>query len=573
MNFVLKDGPENDVASEFIVRQTEGSFNLSNTFLSYGMKKGTWNGYGYFQYKRGNEWRPNSDYDLYSAGFNLRKYLSEKAYLRFEFTKQYYLAHQSGGLTDDEFQEDPEQSKRARNWFKVDWNLAAASLNYEFSPQTKLKTQFFGLIASREALGVLGNISRPDNFNEERNLITDRFKNFGNETRVLHFYNKKNNPWALLLGVRYYQGSDLSEQGAADATNRPNFTFTSTPDSRFEFPSRNVALFAENIFRINKKLSITPGVRWEYIHTKADGTFNEEIFDLAGNPVFDTTFTTLKNSERSFLIGGVGVNYNWKKQAAIYANFSQNYRSINFVDMQIQNSNFRIDPDLKDETGFNIDLGVRGAVSNKINYDVSGFILSYDNRIGEINQVDENTLIPFRLRTNVSEALIRGIEAVVEVDWWRMLVSDTSQFSFRTFANVAFIDARYVDTEQSAFQDKLVESVPPVNLKTGATVAYKNFSITYQYSYVQEHFSDATNAGKDINGNIINIPNAVIGVIPSYSVMDLSLKWSFKKFRFETGINNLTNQIYFTRRATGYPGPGIIPSSIRSYYFTLQFRV
>ena len=46
-----------------------------------------------------------------------------------------------------------------------------------------------------------------------------------------------------------------------------------------------------------------------------------------------------------------------------------------------------------------------------------------------------------------------------------------------------------------------------------------------------------------------------------------------KKIKIETGINNLTNTYYFTRRATGYPGPGIIPSPPRNTYITLQIRL
>ena len=48
--------------------------------------------------------------------------------------------------------------------------------------------------------------------------------------------------------------------------------------------------------------------------------------------------------------------------------------------------------------------------------------------------------------------------------------------------------------------------------------------------------------------------------------------YSFKNFKIESGINNLMNTSYFTRRATSYPGPGIIPSESRSFYTTLQVK-
>jgi Fe(3+) dicitrate transport protein len=576
LNFVLHDGPtSSDKQFEVVARQTLGSFDLNNTFLSVGFNKNNWKGYGYFQHKVGNDWRPNSNFEVFSGSLNVGKYLSEKTFVNVEFTKMSYLAHQPGGLTDKEFYLTPYQSKRERNWFQVDWNLAAFSVLHEFSSNTRVKTQFFGLNASRKALGVLGNISRPDVTSDFRDLITGEFKNVGNETRFLHIYEVGSNPWAFLIGSRVYKGYNRSRQGEADTTNLPHFTynnFNQTKGADYEFPSTNISLFTENIFRIGNHFSITPGVRFESISTNAEGSYKDVIFDLAGNVVFDTTFFEKKSNNRSFFIGGIGLNYKFNDTVDVYANFSQNYKSINFSDMQIQNKNFKIDPNLQDETGYNIDLGVRGVITNKLNYDISGYVLLYDNRIGDVDAVDEQTFIPYRYRTNVSKALIRGVEAMVELDWWKILFSDSSKISFRTFVNVAYTDARYIESQKTAFKNKLVESVPPFNIKTGATFGYKKFSITYQYTFVQEHYSDATNAGKNANGKLVFVPSAIIGVIPSYQVMDLSMKYEIQQLRFETGVNNLSNEMYFTRRAVAYPGPGIIPSPIRNFYFTIQFK-
>src|SRR5690606_8408035 len=109
--------------------------------------------------------------------------------------------------------------------------------------------------------------------------------------------------------------------------------------------------------------------------------------------------------------------------------------------------------------------------------------------------------------------------------------------------------------------------------KTGVTFGTKQFAISYQYTFVQEHYTDATNAGKAADGSLVFVPTAIIGTIPSYSVMDLSFRYTYNILQFEFGVNNLTNTFYFTRRATGYPGPGIIPSTVRNYYFTLQVKI
>ena len=94
---------------------------------------------------------------------------------------------------------------------------------------------------------------------------------------------------------------------------------------------------------------------------------------------------------------------------------------------------------------------------------------------------------------------------------------------------------------------------------------YKNLLINFQYSYLSKQFTDSSNAE---SGNL----SGVIGQIPSYGLADLSMSYKLNKMKFETGLNNIFNKEYFTRRATGYPGPGIIPSPPRNFYLTIQYK-
>ena len=50
------------------------------------------------------------------------------------------------------------------------------------------------------------------------------------------------------------------------------------------------------------------------------------------------------------------------------------------------------------------------------------------------------------------------------------------------------------------------------------------------------------------------------------------MNYKFGQIKLETGVNNILNNLYFTRRSTGYPGPGIIPSPPRNYYLTIQYK-
>ena len=570
INFKLKDGNPNKKI-ETTIRHSVGSFQLNNTFLSVGGKNKNWTYYIYGNYKFGNDWRENSNFNLKNGYLKLTNHFNEMGNISLELTKMNYLAKQPGGLTDLLFEINTDTSLRTRNWFKIDWNLAAINFNYEFSSSTKINSRSFGLIASRESLGYLDQINRIDPM-LERNLILGQFKNIGNETRLIHLYEKKKLPWAFLIGTRIYKGNSIGIQGDASNGSDANFEFINSQnnissdfiESNYNFPSYNFSLFAEHIFNISKKLSITPGLRYEYINTSSNGNYRIEYPDLAGNIIFDTIINENRNNNRSFLLSGVGLNYKINMDIEFYTNISENYRSVNFADMQIRNPNFKIDPILKDERGFNSDIGIRGTIKNILYFDASLYYLYYNNRIGTTLETDTNLFNTFQYRTNISKSRTLGIESVLEINWTN-LHKENLLHKISTFFNFAYNNAQYISSDEPAFFGKKVEMVPPIIFKSGINYSYKDFSISYQFSYNKEQYSDATNATFQ--------NNAVVGIIPTYSIMDLSIQYKYKQFQIESGINNLTNEKYFTRRAVGYPGPGIIPSMPRNFYLCMQIKV
>ena len=483
----------------------------------------------------------------------------------------YYLAQQAGGLTDKLFNSNPDTSVRSRNWFRVNWNLGAITLNHKFNSNLRLSSKTFGLLAKRESLGYLDEINRIDPM-EERNLIFGEFQNIGNETRIIKTIYLLNNP-GLVSGIRVYRGYSNSIQGNANDGYGPDFNFIDLNGansseyvaSDYQFPSFNLSIFAEHIFNLNKKFSITPGIRYEYIETNALGEYRETQYDLAENTIFDTLISSIKNNNRGFIIAGIGLNYKVNDEIEIYQNISQNYRSIHFTEMQIVNPNFKIDPNLQDETGFNSDIGFRGKISKAFFFDFSLFGMYYNNRIGTTLEVDSALFKTYQYRTNISASRTYGIEFVGEINWLKLILKNEIKSKLTTFVNFSYNNAKYIKSKEEAFQNKDVELVPPIVIKSGISYSKKAFSISFQYSYTQEHYSDATNSTHQAN--------AVNGLIPSYMVFDFSSRYKINRFQFEFGINNLSNSSYFTRRAISYPGPGIIPSAPRNFYFTVQFEI
>lgn len=568
LNFVFKDGPQNEFV-EFNSNQTAGSHGLLTSFNSLGGSKGDVNYYGFYQYKQSDGWRPNSGLDQHTGYASVEYEVTPKFTINPEYTHMYYLAQQPGGLTDAQFREDPSQSNRERNWFRVNWNLFALKADYRFSSKTRLNTRFFGLKAGRDAVGNLERIDRLD-FGGPRNLLKDDFRNWGNETRLIHRYPMRDQISVFLVGTRFYNGFTHRRQGKGSDGSGPDFRYLS-PDnltgSDFDLPSRNRSVFVENIFNITPELSITPGVRFEHIRTEADGYYRNIVKDLAGNILEDERIEEERKRERSFVFYGIGASYKPDRNFELYANYSQNYRAINFNDIRVDIGTLEVDPDIRDERGFNLDLGIRGSQDTFFNYDVSLFHLSYEDRIGTVLKTEPNPKFnnlvdrTFRYRTNVADAKIYGLESFAEVNLYQLFAGESTSTRLTLFSNLALITSEYSDSQESGIEGNEVELVPPLNFKTGLTFNRNNFEASYQFSYVAEHFSDATNARRT--------PTAIEGIIPAYHVMDVSAEYSYEWFRIEAGINNITNHHYFTRRATGYPGPGIIPSKARSFYLSL----
>jgi Fe(3+) dicitrate transport protein len=567
INFVMKK-PVADRKLELLARQSIGSYGFYNAFTSASGTLNKVSYYTFFQYKRGDGWRENSHFDNHTAYANVNYSITDNTRIGIDITQMGYLSQQPGGLSDEMFVQDPRQSNRSRNWFKVNWNLLALHLDHKFSSTSEFNARLFGLSANRYSLGFRPNRVATIDDNSERDLIKGEFRNWGVEARYLNRYVVAKIPSVILFGTRYYHGFNHSTQGAGSTGSDADFDYINGDEYityDYQFPNRNVSLFAENIFYIHEKLSLTPGVRYENIRTTADGYYGTIYKDLAGNIINVTRTEENRENGRHFILAGIGVSYKPTHHIDVYTNIAQNYRSITFSDMRIANPSSVIDPNLGDEKGYSFDLGIRSEQTALFSYDVSVFYLNYNNRIGEVQFYDEYNRV-MRRRGNIGQAIIQGLEAYGEIDLLGFIYNQQDVWSGVVFNNIALIHSNYQASEVVGVVGNKVEFVPDVNLKTGVRVGYKSLKASLQYTYLSSQFTDATNARE---GGV----SAVVGTIPAYSIVDLSLSYQYKKFRIEGTVNNLTDAMYFTRRATGYPGPGILPSDGRSFFLTLQLKI
>ena len=568
INFILKE-PTNK-KFELITRNSIGSNKLYTNYTSVSGKKKNFSFYSYYNYKKGDGFRNNSVYNSNNFYIHLSQKISDKIKVSGEVSYLKYLAQQAGGLSDRMFNLDPLQSNRERNWFELDWLLYNFKLDHKLKNNNSLSFSFFGLDAARNTLGFRSNrVDQVDPLSE-RDLIKGDFNNYGFEVKFLNNYKLFNRKSVFVIGGKYYRSKTTSNQGPGSKNSDADFNFyldkypNYTNQSNYIYPNKNFAFYGENVFYLNDKISFTPGFRFENIITKSKGSYKQINLDGAGNVIYNNTVFENRDNRRSFILLGLGTSFKLKNNAEFYTNISENYRSVTFADISIINPAFSINPNISDESGFTYDLGLRGNLKQKMSFDLTFFNIFYNNRIGFAQKEFKDGSVKSE-RGNIGDAIIYGVESNFDFDINSLIINNDNT-SLNYFINTAFIDSEYIRSEENGVVGKKVEFVPRVNFKTGIKYGYQNIIFNLQYSYISNQFTDSSNADE---GNI----SGIIGKIPEYYLLDFSFSYLVKSFRFEAGINNITNSLYFTRRATGYPGPGIIPSPPRNVYLTLQIII
>ena len=334
--------------------------------------------------------------------------------------------------------------------------------------------------------------------------------------------------------------------GGGEGTTGSDFDLSITGNWGYDldFTTLNVAPFMENIYKISKKFTVTPGIRLEYLRNTTNGYKEVDGNNLISN----------ENRNRTFALAGIGLEFKPTKNTSIYTNFSQAFRPVDYAQLEPFGITSRIDKNLQDSKGFNSDLGFRGTIKNYLNFDIGGFYLGYDKRIGVTLEADPITGDYFSVRKNIANSVHKGIESYIEFNIIKYF-NPNSQYGLSLFDAYSFIDAKYTTGE---FKGKRVEAAAKNINRVGLVFSTNKLSATFQVNYVGDAFGDASNI------NVSDDP--VAGYIPAYTVLDFSGSYKINNFALKFGVNNISDQQYFTRRTDEYPGPGIIPAVGRSLY-------
>ena len=562
INYILRNGSEIKKPFEFETQQTVGSNNMINSFNAIGGTKNKVHYYAFYDLRKGDGWRQNSLYNT-NAGFATVSYqFTAKLSLTAEIMQSQIRSQQAGGLTDAQIKQDAQQSFRSRNWFDIKWTTPALSLDYNVNAHTRWNTKIYGTIGDRNSVGYLKDILTKDSINpatgeyNNRVLNIDQYRNYGLESRIITDYTLGGLRNTFSGGIRLYTGETWRRANGKGTTGiNYDMNVIGHYDRDVKFDSKNAAAFFENMFRIGSKISIIPGLRYEWLEGTASGI---NSYTSAGVPVL---FQNISRS-RQFLLAGIGAEYHVSPKTEIYSSFAQAYRPIQFANLQAPPTTDIVDPNLKDAKGYNVDLGYRGKIKDFIQFDLSTFYLQYNNRVGTIKTSDGKNLI-----TNVGASTSKGFEGLISVNIMQA-INKNAKSTLDIFGSYSYTDARYSGNHKDAnTKGKRVENAPENIFRGGINGSFAGASLGAQISYVGKAYSDANNTA-------VTSANAQNGIIPAYTLVDMTAGYSINKvFQLKGGINNLLDKRYFTRRSGGYPGPGALPGDGRTFFVSVAAKL
>lgn len=531
-------------------RQSYGQYNFFSSYNSAGGKVGKWQYFTYYQYRKGDTWRQNNKFNSHNGFARMSYEISKKWKISAEGIVMDYLLQHPGGILDSNINKNPWISYRNRNWMNIQWRSINIQSEYFINDNQEVHINITNAWGERNSIGFLKAINLPDAFPyANRQVDRDKYLYQSIEARWLLKFKLYKTQSLLNIGYRFFNGqTDRMQKGKGTAESEYSLFLIQNYERVFDLSTVVNAGYIEWGIYILPKLKLSTGMRIENIQSSINGFLN-----IPKNE----RISQIRN--RNVLLAGAGLEWKYFKKHFIYLNYTQNYRPILYSELIPSATTEIIDPALKDNYGSTSEIGMKGSFWNNIYYQITGFYLYYDNKIGSIQQ--NGTLY----RTNIGRAENKGVEVLFDVYLFSILNKKVDFNAYYAGILQNFQYTKWLDASKNILHKK-VEYAPDYIHRVGMKINHKWIQFVYQIQLYSSVYSDALNT-KEPNAS------ATVGLIPAYQLHDMTIQiYPFKHISLSCTINNLYDTHYATRRAGGYPGPGLMPGNGRNIYGTISIK-
>ena len=486
---VVEKTPEEGFHGKF--KSSYGSYN-SMTFS--GDVNGRKNGFGYLvkgKYFNTNGYMDRSGSTSSRVGLKLIQKLNESSKL--QFTTDYIDSERElpGTLTREQFDE---RSTEASNKF-AGTNRGLLRSNLVYTKDWNENVNLYANLYYRN--------NNSDGFYADNKWSDDLINSFGGEIRSQWnhtLFGKKN---SIIFGI-----SLLNEKGNTKTYNRDIETGEIGMKTEDGISLYNLlGVFAEDEFMLVDKLAITFGVRYDLVDYDWTDSLHQGEDNTSGK-------TKISSFSPKF-----GFAYNPTKKITVFGNIARGFNPPQIYQLFVGSSYAGLpNPELKPEYLSNFELGIRGDVHNKFNYQASFFRMNFTDQISA--EIDEEIDPINPIYQNIGETIHSGLETALEYYF-------TNQFNM--YVNYSYLNARFNDSPD--YGDNSLRKTPKNTLNSGLRYDFKfGLSAALDYKFVDEFYMD----------------NEEVNVYEGYSTLNLKFMYQRNGFMTTFAINNLTDTNYAT---------------------------
>lgn len=403
-----------------------------------------------------------------------------------------------------------------------------------------------------------------DGFRDFRELIVatlgevdERTDYLGTDTRFTHQYDLGSMANNILTAGFTVQGStnDLDSEPSRPGEARLDL-------DRHDF---NWGIYIENKFQLSEVWSVTPGFRFEYAKIagdgiRGDGGANNNAFV---DRYFDDYQPLFSIGTEIDLVTPIALK---QRPAVLYANVSNAYRAPTYNETVNQGFRNRIQPDLESASLYQVEIGIRGTPATWYTYDASAFLMDYDDQFATANGVI----------SNAGRTRHRGFELFQEINLFGLIDSfsgTTSSSEPRTgprspetetglarcgrlsfFGALSYLHAEIDASPFAGAAGTEVPYAPEWTPKAGVSYNYfERIKAAATFQYVGDHLGN-------LNNDDLLIRNNTSALIPSYTVVDVSLEFTClrDKLTLFVNVNNVFDEDYFA----GLQGGNLVGNQI-----------
>ena len=340
--------------------------------------------------REGEGFRDNMRFDVDDFTTKLVFHPDMQSSLTFNFNYYDLDEETPGGVTVQQFKDDPDQASKPFDFFEGQRFSVDAHYSRQFTKDSSLNTILYGNFFERNWY-IADQIGSSATTNTQ---FLRKFNAFGIEPSYSIRYHLGNIKNLLMVGGRLHldRESDVRARGTT-ANSRIGKT-----DQDADLETFALATYIENEFIITDRLSITPGFRWERVELSRDNRLRGAGGGVAG-----------ENTSREFL-PAIGITYKLTDETTLFASARRNFQPATFSEA-VDPTTGTANTDLGAEIGKNFEIGVRSRPLKWFYGELTFFRMNFDNQIITVDGVLQNA----------QGTRHRGVEGSLEIDLFELI--------------------------------------------------------------------------------------------------------------------------------------------------------